>query len=88
MFISGCVKLPHPLDFDPLDADANAAARGAQYASQAGNALVQAVMARADAGQLLANAKYARRAGVLQMVGGLLSASGNFLGETARNWGP
>ena len=71
-------------DVDAINA--NAAAKGAAYARQAGNAMAAYHIGMADAAQLRANAKMARQRGRMEMVGGLLSAFGFHMSQTSQNW--
>ena len=71
-------------DMDAINA--NAAAQGRAYAEQAGNAMANYHMGMADAAQLRQNAKMARSRGRMEMLGGLLSAWGFHMSQTAQNW--
>ena len=64
-------------DIDAINA--NAAAQGASYARQAGNAMAAYHIGMADAAQLAQNAKMAKRRGRWEMIGGLLSTAGQFI---------
>lgn len=73
--------------FADMDAiNANAAAQGASYARQAGNAMAAYHIGMADAAQLAQNAKMAKARGRMEMVGGLLSAFGFHMSQTSQNW--
>jgi len=67
---------------------ADAAGRARTSIAQSVTARQDAVFARADAKQLRANAKWAKNAGYLQLAGGMLSALGFHMGQTAQNWSP
>lgn len=70
-------------DMDAINA--NAAAQGRAYAEQAGNAMADYYIGMADAAQLRQNAKMAKSRGRMEMLGGLLSAWGFHMQQTAQN---
>ena len=56
------------------------------YVSQATTARKNQIWANYDAKVQDINAKYAKKMGRLQMIGGLLSAAGLHVGQTGQNW--